>query len=1065
MQGRHCIESVEFMNTVLDDIYSKLDFCSGALRDAALFPVFGENDQDWLEKGEWLAAGKRAGAEKIFFVNNNPVVVFATSEDNTDAKAKLFNSVWCLGRPRLLFLSTPTELSIYDLAKPPVNMSSSKRTTRLKSLETIKLASEVLSRLSQFNREQIESGKTFADKRFGNISGRADRSLIRDLKTVRRELIDAGLSGNKVRFAHALIGRSIFIRYLEDRGVLTRKYFENIAQRNTEWVELLTLPNDNDGGVYSGKDVLYPKVLNSIEFTYALYAQLFIDFNGDLFPNIEFEKKIVTQRHINLIRDLLYGDTGIQKKLCFYCYDFNVVPLDLISSIYEEFYHLPSGKTNKKAKEDGAFYTPNALVEFVLSRILTPQVLSTNPRIIDPACGSGIFLVESFRRIVRFQLVTKRRRLTFVELTTILKNQISGIEINEEAARITVFSLYLAMLHYLDPPAIIDYINNKNTLPHLIASRENRANEYNTIFWGNAFDEETIKSNPEWINKFGQECADIVVGNPPWGAPGPNADKATRERHKTVLEWCSFHKKPIGDNEPSQAFLWRSLDLLKTGGFCSLLVSVGVLFKHSTTTTEFREKWFSEANVSEIYNFSHVRRFFFQNVVSPFISIIFSKGTPRNKQVVYYSAKESLYINKLQAISFSNYDINLIDYSDSTFHWTWKTFWFGRVNDFRLIKYLKHAQPLVNLVDRKRSGQGFKEASKAYGVEKLTKFNKMLTVQSFSRYDPLRFEDLPPKVERFGVLDIYEGARLLVKRGIDESDSTAKGKIVARYEDRVFCFKNSVYGLKLKDTNHEAYKLVLGILLSSLSRYFLFHTSSNWGVWHHEIYLDELLQLPIVYDLSSATSKSIVKIVSKLLSLPGNNLEQALERSSDYSIIKKLEHELDMAVYKLYELDQARIDLIDDFCNITLPFLYSPLNKDGQMLVTSQKFSKFIEDYISIFCKRWKVYLEKNEEMRAEVHVEDLGSMIGVEFFPSDSSDPWDLIPQKDTWAYLLTQIKNNSFRNAGATNVFFENIVHSVSRNSIIVIKKNSLRFWTKSMAREDAETTLCKLMSILSQ
>ena len=58
----------------------------------------------------------------------------------------------------------------------------------------------------------------------------------------------------------------------------------------------------------------------------------------------------------------------------------------------------------------------------------------------------GIFLVESFRRVVRFEWSKRKQRLEFDDLKGILRLQIAGIEINEEAAKITAFSLYLAML-------------------------------------------------------------------------------------------------------------------------------------------------------------------------------------------------------------------------------------------------------------------------------------------------------------------------------------------------------------------------------------------------------------------------------------------------------------------------------------------------------------------------------------------------------------------------------------------------------------------------------------------
>src|SRR5690606_15191102 len=120
---------------------------------------------------------------------------------------------------------------------------------------------------------------------------------------------------------------------------------------------------------------------------------------------------------------------GDQKSLFFWAYQFDVIPTELISSIYEEFYHSKGIEDDK-----GTHYTPIPLVDFVLSRMLTPQVLEEKPRILDPACGSGIFLVESFRRIVRFERhKLGGTRLSIDQLYNILQTQIRGIEINPEA--------------------------------------------------------------------------------------------------------------------------------------------------------------------------------------------------------------------------------------------------------------------------------------------------------------------------------------------------------------------------------------------------------------------------------------------------------------------------------------------------------------------------------------------------------------------------------------------------------------------------------------------------------
>lgn len=1049
----------------LDVLYKELDFKTGALLTATDEPSSCQKRSDWLEKGEWLSAAKRAGAEKIFFVENNPVAVFAECGDGTVEKVRAFNKAWCLARPRLFFLASPGDITVYDLAQRPVDENKPKEWKKLKTLAVLDDIKEVSSKLQEFHRDNIESGRIFGDERFGDLKNRADKALIWDLKVVRRELIAAGLSDDNARFAHALIGRSIFIRYLEDRGVLDKDYFLKVARQKAGWTDLLRKCPARSGLDASEKKTYYPRALADKAFTYALFRTLARDFNGDIFPEIDEEESVVSSKHLQLIQDLLYGDVGIEKQLFFYSYRFDIIPLDLISSIYEEFYHYSTNDDEKKdkARQDGAYYTPSVLAEFVLSRVLTPTVIKKKPRVLDPACGSGIFLVEAFRRIVRYEWHRKKEPLTFGELKEILKNQIAGIEVNEEAARITAFSLYLSMLHYLDPPAIDRQIKQGNKLPYLLATKSRSQDHYHCILGGvNAFDVDKIESSALWRERFGDECAHIIVGNPPWGKPGPKADAKTKARHKTMVDWCKKNSKSIGDQEASQAFLWRAVSFLKPNGKAGMLVSAGVLFKHSTTTQAFRKQWMNSVKLDEVFNFAHVRKFFFNGAISPFLSVFFDKSLQDDRPVRYWSAKQTAILKETQTVLLSLHDLKILREKELYNNALWKTCWLGSFADREFMQWLKRKKLLSVLVDRENSGRGYQTYSKENPAEELKKFKKTLKKIS-SRYEELSFSDPPEKSYNLGPLGAYAGFRVLVNEGISEK-ADRRGQIIARYADEPFSFYRSIYGVRLCSQDKSNYRLLLGILWSSLARYYFFMTSSNWGLWHHKILLDELYRLPVVLDEASAATRRVISVVEKLRDYhpqgqdvihPDGIPEEQIEDKRT-----KMEAQLDEAVYELYGLNEEQKDLIRDCCEVTLPFFYKPFDSVGAMKAVEDNDYSWIENYVNVFSRRWNTYLDDSEEMRAEVHVGAHGNMVAVEFYPADKGDLWDMKPKNDSWGYVLEQIGNSLPQPMGTSQILLDGVVHAVSENGVIIIKRNEKRFWTRSLAREDADATLCKRM-----
>ncbi|MEG3899057.1 MULTISPECIES: N-6 DNA methylase [unclassified Microcoleus] len=853
---------------LLESAYTGLNFDEGDLLSSEV--SFAEiTSEQWIEKGDWLNLAKQVRIEKVFFVKNNPVIVFAKCDDQEDEKVRqMFNKIWCMARPNYLFLAKEGELAIYDLTKPPArNVEEWKKN---KPLEVAKNTTEVVSKLYHYRREQIESGKLFEDERFGSSNQRADQSLIQDLKTVRSALMSQGLSGSKIKYAHALIGRSIFIRYLEDRAILTKEYFQEIAQNDPIWQALLNAPDDELNIEKEAKQY-YIKVLSNKGFTYALFHKLSQHFNGDMFPSDRQEEESIEQEHLSLLQNFLKGDVDEQKKLFFWAYKFDIIPISLISSIYEEFYH----ESNTEKSDHGTHYTPSSLVEFLLSKVLTSDCLTTNPRILDPCCGSGIFLVEAFRRIVRYRVYQNhKQRLNWQELRDILKSQIAGIEINSEAIRVAAFSLYLALLNYQEPPDILSQIKQGQILPSLIYKSNSAIDNdnFNNLVCANAFTDFSRSEYPILSNNFSSQCADVIVGNPPWGSPKTTDRQGTQELN-IALKWCQEYDYPVGDKERSQAFIWRVLDFLKDNGWSALLVSTSIFFKIQDNNNAFRQQWLSSVLLKEVVNFAHVRDVFFQSsnsnksssAISPFASIIFQKVNQtelnlKDQVVSYWSAKKKAIIKNIKAVILSIVDRRGIRQSDLLRNDSfWKIYYWGNHQDAGLIQSIKLAPTLKELHDPSNSGQGFSEGKTDKKDSPL--LPTLFPTDKFERYGLISsswFEKPPKQVTRPRKATLYRGERLLIKRGISQRVKK-QGEIVARFESETFSVRNSINSIKLLNPETWKYQVILGIIWSSLPRYYFFLTSSNWGIWHDEIYTTQYLSLPIIFP--TAILRTVLDIV------------------------------------------------------------------------------------------------------------------------------------------------------------------------------------------------------------
>lgn len=1054
--------------SLLENAYKLLDFEQGELFSIDESP---HENIKWLDIGEWLESCKKINLknqnyniDKMFFIENNPAIIFGNCTDcNKNTIHQAFINTWCMARPKYLFLSVPGELRIYDLTRAATIVGNTVLIPE--PVEIVKTAIEISKKLQRFSRANIESGILETDE--DRKSQRADKTLINDIKKIRHSLIDLGLSGSKLKYAHTIIGRSIFIRYLEDRKILTKEYFLNIAQQNADWQKALDIPVENIVLQPEKDEICYIKILHNKDFTYALFSKLSSDFNGDMFPIDSIEKDVITDEHLIMISNFLQGKFDEQLRLFFWAYKFDVIPMELISSLYEEFYH------NEIDDNNGTHYTPLSLVEFVLSQTLTSIELENNPRVLDLCCGSGIFIVEAFKRIVRFNIIkNKGKRLSNKQLREILKNQILGIEITDEALRIAAFSLYVALLDFQDPPNILAQLKNGKYLPSLKANMQkcNDSQYFNILICNDTF---LINSDKdEYKNMFLQEkSVDIIIGNPPWGKAGKNA-----------IDWCKIANKKIGNIEYSQAFIWRALSIIKNDGKIGFLLPTGVFSKHNNSSKLFRKEWLSLITLLKIVNFMHVRDIFFdgsgrtKGAIAPFISVVFRNTKPtQTTYFPYWSLKHSSDNIKQQYIVLSKLDMHYISQESLIFNNDlWKIYWWGSYADNTLINKLKSYSTLKLFCEERKClmGQGYTPGKLVPSGDLFGKREiEIKGIKSYGRINKYLTKTVPSHMHRrFSTLDLFCGDRLLVKRGISKN-----GIIVSRLEREEFCFRTSMNCLRFYNTQNWEQKNIHAILMSSVARYYFFLTSSSWGTWHYEIHKQELENLPLSFAKKECDKQRISDIIDKISNYEDVTLISGIDISSENVSLDKLYKELDRVIFDIYQLTEHEINLINDMCSMGLDFFY---NKNKSIAVKPLKMIKMMQygdletllfkkdkhsiyNYLTVFIEIWNKELEQiNADLEWRVFMTN--SLIAVEFLTKYKDNPiidYRNAANVDELNIALDEL-NQHIKQAITSNIFVDGIVTAISENSIVIIKRNEARNWTKSVAYQDASSMIVNVI-----
>ena len=342
----------------------------------------GELYEDALDVGRGAHAGairaalEDLGASGVFCVQDVPtVVIVELSEYDRRRVVDLHGALWNQGLATMLLVLSGDTVRAFSLARTPVAEESAfDRRCLIRQLDAVRDALTIRNLIYG-----VESGRLWKEhSEFFRPGDRIDQVLLNNLTAAHEALRKKGLSAAG---AQALLIQTMFIAYLEDRGIIGPEYV----------LEATGGAADTFGALLEGTNA---------RGVYRLFGSLREEFNGDLFvAPCAFDAKapreqvlgahLVTLARFRSGYEEMLPDGGSQ--LRFWGYNFKYIPIELVSAVYDRFL----GAWKAERRTHGAYYTPMFLADTAIGALwdVLPDETKAHGRFLDPACGSGVFLV------------------------------------------------------------------------------------------------------------------------------------------------------------------------------------------------------------------------------------------------------------------------------------------------------------------------------------------------------------------------------------------------------------------------------------------------------------------------------------------------------------------------------------------------------------------------------------------------------------------------------------------------------------------------------------------------
>jgi type I restriction-modification system DNA methylase subunit len=820
-----------------------------------------------------------------------PQVYIYESDFSTDELAEIHTNLWSSGVVPLFYVVTPTEVKIFNCTKSVEFTHKHQPITQ--PIEQIKWVGAI--------QKELEAKKISA-KRFDNGTFWEEHpTLLEVASSPYQRLLNGLLKAKKDLTSKQTQLSDTTIRKLLVMGILV-KYLE--AKSAGNGVHLLAISRD-----------FYNQFPECKEFTAILrqkqvvpfFEALNRTFNGNVFNLKTDEKEQLRCADLNAVADVFDANIENGQYVLWKLYSFHFLPIELISGIYEAFL------TEKQDK--GVVYTPPYLVNWLIDECMplheAQKCFHTGTfRVLDPACGSGIFLVAALKRMVQWQTILDYEatgKMAYPNLETvkkILKKNLYGIDIAEDATQISIFSLCIALCDKLS----LLQIWNELRFDDLQIENIRTADFF------------------EIYPQLQKQSFDLVLGNPPFNPPIKFTNKSYL---KYVKEQFGITPQfPLNDDHIALFFWDKAVELSqKTGKICFILPSSAWLYNHNSI--DYRRFFMTRYQVEKIIDFTHLSDKLFHGTANVAVcAVIATRQSKQIKDLLHVVVKRSKVAEERYFFEIDHYDFHKVSAKmamDNPFIWKCNLLGGGRLP--RLIHYLSQQRTLGAFLETQKAsgwvvGEGYiigHDGTKSEQELSEAKYSKADWITQKKTIDTNCFtkKGYSTKIEsenyflrhRASIKNIFEPPHILIKENLERTG------IPMAFSEEYLCFKDRLIGIHAPPSQTAALRTVFNHLETNslLNHFFVLAISGELGIsrWFSVLQKTDIMNLPYPEnptDLQLSRSEKAIQedVLNYHAQLKTKSLESSLNQAPKDHDLKEFGDLFCDTLNPIYERDSMK---------------------------------------------------------------------------------------------------------------------------------------------------------------